>query len=716
MLFKPMSSWTRFLGIFDLFKYKFYFRIGTSIENSTIFSIFISLLVLAPLTIYFILIANNTINHTAAKTNVQEFDVNQRPNMTLNSDNFRLAVKIIQNTTAKFSGNIDDYFDITIGYYLIIQTNSTYAFPPPTLFTLEACQVGNFEDYEDFYNLNLRNAFCLSNHSMEIGGYFDESTIRYFEFDMATCGSNYKNKTNCLSPEIVQEELAGAYFYVYIESQDVDSSNYKSPLKRSLKSYFQLMDFTRRKEFQFYMEQVQLDTYDNMLYNTNPKTQYFNKQMDMVSDSLTLTQTNDTSLIRMQIFSSNKIQQIERTYQTLIEAAAIVGGISSFVIVLGAMISFLYNDMRLKVNLMNTLYNFDLDERKNTQQNQNKKENIKLFSPKPQQNQNKKENIKLFSPTNQKSKFRTLLVNNTIELNDLKSQSISKRFSENDIDIIISDEITKNDERKKINYLHKEGKKFEVINAETFPRSEKEKVILTNNVIFENDSLKNRGNNQKNLNLELSTVRKNDNNQKNEENNYLEEQKQSYDVLNSMREKKSRVIIDKISSNDEKYQEKSSKLHFSTWELLCSFLMPFFFLPSKVKMKYKLFQKACEYLMKYINLFYLIRMVDDVQKMKSILLNNHQIALFNYISKPIISLQEENAETQDNYLRNLENILCLTNNESQKEEIVKEIMSYYQELRMNGNWSLIDMRLFDYLNEDFKKTLKTTCSSSSHQK
>ena len=352
-----MKIVTKFCGVFDLFKYKFFFRIGTKIENSTFLSIFISFLVLTPLIVYFILIANNTIKHTSAKINVQEFDVNQRPYMTLNNDNFRLAFRFIQNNTVSFSGNIEDYFDLRIAYNQVNQTNSTFEFQPAIGIPLENCQEENFEYFKNYYDLNLGNAFCLSNHSMDIGGYWDENNVEYFQFDMATCGSYY-NKTNCMSPEIVESQLEGSYFYVYIESQDVDSSNYKSPLKRSMKTYFQLMDFTRRKEFQFYMEQVQLDTYHNMFYYSIPKTQYFNKQLDMISDSLTLTQTSDTALIRMQIFSSNKIQQIERTYMTLIEAAAVVGGVSSFVIVLGSMITFLYNDMKLKVKLINKLYTF----------------------------------------------------------------------------------------------------------------------------------------------------------------------------------------------------------------------------------------------------------------------------------------------------------------------------------------------------------------------
>ena len=133
-------------------------------------------------------------------------------------------------------------------------------------------------------------------------------------------------------------------------------------------------------------------------------------------------------------------------------------------------------------------------------------------------------------------------------------------------------------------------------------------------------------------------------------------------------------------------------------------------LPKELKLKFKLYQKSSGYLMKYIDIFYLIRMVDDVQKLKSILLNNHQIALFNYISKPMISLHndDEKEEGFENYLSHLEKFFILSKS-NQKELLTQDIIKYYGELKANGGWTLIDKKLFDYLDEKFKKILKMSC-------
>ena len=179
--------------------------------------------------------------------------------------------------------------------------------------------------------------FVLTNHSMNIGGYWDEEKAACLQIALGYC--NPTSNINCKSKIEIIDELQGGYIYVYTESQDVKTSNYRTPLKKSIKTYFQSLDFQRKKDLYFYMQQVELLTYDNLIYNYNANQQFFNKQFSMVSD-----------IIDMQIFVSNKIQTIQRTYMTLLEAAAVVGGISNFVLALGTFITFKYNDMRLKRN------------------------------------------------------------------------------------------------------------------------------------------------------------------------------------------------------------------------------------------------------------------------------------------------------------------------------------------------------------------------------
>jgi len=350
--------------------------------------------------------------------------------------------------------------------------------------------------------------------------------------------------------------------------------------------------------------------------------------------------------------------------------------------------------MKLKLKLINKLYTFDCDNNNTQQQIQEKKENVQLFLP------DKKKSIFTASEM-KKSTFKKLFHKSQIDALKLKAKQASES------EIIIPDEVTK-DDGKNFPSLQKSIKKFV---AEPFSITEENKItkgdILEN--LETNNPLKNIEIDRKSFQIELADL-KGEHNKKSKEIAKDEEQKQNFIESSYIKDKKNVELND---MKKEKSKKNNSKLKFSTCELIMCILIPFA-LPHKLKNKFRLYEKACEYLMKYINIFYLIRMVDDVQKLKSILLNNQQIALFNYISKPIIKLQDdENVETHDNYLSNLEKVFMLANNnDTQNEEIILEIMGYYQELKLNGAWSLIDARLFDYLDENFKKTLKLSLLNS----
>ena len=159
------------------------------------------------------------------------------------------------------------------------------------------------------------------------------------------------------------------------------------------------------------------------------------------------------------------------------------------------------------------------------------------------------------------------------------------------------------------------------------------------------------------------------------------------------------IICKNVVDNDiDKKEEKKNtqnkkKLKFHTWEIINCIVFPFC-KSQKTKIKYEIFKKASNYMLNYINIFSFIKKLVDIEKLKSILLNNHQITLFNYIAKPKISLISNQFTENDIFLKNDQN----NNNEN----ITQVIHNYYNELKRNGNLSLIDYRLYSYLDDDLK--------------
>ena len=651
-----MKRFLKSCEFMDKFKYKFYFRIGNTIQNSTLFSIFISILVISPLIAYFVLIANNTWQRTSPKINVQEYDVNKRPYMNLTKDNFRFAFRIILQNGSVFSGNITDYFQFDINYRFMAQNLSAFYQLDSQSFVMEKCKKENFMDFENYYDLNLRDAFCLSYDSMNIGGYWDEEKAACLQITLGYCNS--RSNINCKSKMEIIDELQGGYIYVYIESQDVDATNYKTPLKKSMKTYFQSLDLQRKKDWYFYMQQVELFTYDNLIYNYNANQQFFNKQFSMVSDSLT---ANDEShVVDMFIFSSNKIQIIERTYMTLLEAAAVVGGISSFVLVMGTFITFKYNDMRLQTKLINKLFSFDLNNSKKITETMKE---IKLFKTE-----------------------HDITEKNSAISRVLKKGSLKFKNTDTEPNINIANEIL-NIDSKNLNFFLTENKLKDFIDT---PRSSARN---DHNLESENSPIK--------FEMGLSSLSKIQNREDSSKKN-LSKSEEKYLKTIEYEKNNDFELNQQIKEN-----KKFTKIKFSTWEIINCIVFPFC-KSRKTRMKYDLYMKSSNYLLKYINIFNFIKRLEDIEKMKSILLNNHQLALFNYLSKPTVSLMNDESNDDDkNYMSHLDKLLLLTNNMNKNDEnITQVIQNYYNELIDKGNQTLIDIRLFDYLDEDFKRKLK----------
>ena len=87
--------------------------------------------------------------------------------------------------------------------------------------------------------------------------------------------------------------------------------------------------------------------------------------------------------------------------------------------------------------------------------------------------------------------------------------------------------------------------------------------------------------------------------------------------------------------------------------------------------KRKLYDIAYKCLEEFLDLTYIIRKIDETEKLKIILLEPHQIALFNFISKQVISLDNEKMKNHEmtklrNFYKNEDNLSKLLNEYKEK--------------------------------------------------
>ena len=361
---------TNLLSLFklDIFHHKFFFRIGKDNNNSTYFSILITYLVLTPLSIYFIVMLISIFNHSTAKINSQDLDITKRPLVTLKKESFQLGFKIMTyngeviNDTA-----VLNYLDIGVTHRSF--NRKSLQWTPYKYFSLRACNESDFaSEFNDFYQLNLINAICIKDFNFSMQGYWDEDNVEFSIIEIRPCNQAVSDN-KCMDMERIKEKLQYSYFYFYIQGEDADSNQYYNPIKKTMKTFFYQMDFLLQKQIYLSFKNVELLTNDGIFYNYNANEENYAKFADISVDvstfntsSMTYDGTNSATLISLLFFSSNTKQTIERTYPTILDVIADVGGISKFILVLGSIITLFFNEMKLTSKLLNEVYFFDLTD------------------------------------------------------------------------------------------------------------------------------------------------------------------------------------------------------------------------------------------------------------------------------------------------------------------------------------------------------------------
>jgi hypothetical protein len=147
----------------------------------------------------------------------------------------------------------------------------------------------------------------------------------------------------------------------------------------------------------------------------------------------------------------------------------------------------------------------------------------------------------------------------------------------------------------------------------------------------------------------------------------------------------------------EKNTQHIAKLKFSFFEVL---LKPFnkLFGCKKNKLKFKLYKKSQNILLDCLDISNIVFKLEEFEKLKMILLNKEQLAMFQFISKDICTIDERATLYSD--------ISKLKQFVRNKEEMFKMISSY--KIQLEGRYENItnlDSKLFNMLDEDIKGKL-----------
>ncbi|EAR90374.3 hypothetical protein TTHERM_00109270 (macronuclear) [Tetrahymena thermophila SB210] len=140
-----------------------------------------------------------------------------------------------------------------------------------------------------------------------------------------------------------------------------------------------------------------------------------------------------------------------------------------------------------------------------------------------------------------------------------------------------------------------------------------------------------------------------------------------------------------------------NKISFQGWEYYANF---FKFSKLCKRKRYELLQKGVDKLYNQIDIFYLVQKLLEVEKLKRLLLNENQIKLFEFIPKPLLTLDEQKSNNLS------DKIGLLYEDEKDIMQKTSEVQEAFQQIiNSKAKPSKIDIRILELLDPQFKQLL-----------
>lgn len=183
----------------------------------------------------------------------------------------------------------------------------------------------------------------------------------------------------------------------------------------------------------------------------------------------------------------------------------------------------------------------------------------------------------------------------------------------------------------------------------------------------------------------------------------------SFSIENSLRNDKiipktknaEKFTTDEISYKVKKTMEKLNRriknyeLSFSFIENIYAFILCNCFRSNKLKTKKKMYDLSEFAIDQFLDISYIIQKLEEFEKFKLVMLDSQQIALFDFISKELISLDDERIKSHD--------LTKMKNLNKNKEKLAQIIIKYQKKLKDKfTEVSPTDRKLIELLNEDLK--------------
>ena len=475
----------------------------------------------------------------------------------------------------------DTIFTIEVFLTKLIGSSPRVFMPLPTIKCRPEFTVG-FETFTSGFE----KTDCLLNTEVEIYGNQFEGQFQSLTFNLRVC-NNATDNNICKSEAEIVGFLKDKIFTVTYPDYNYDIDNFEIPYNLNFKTVMVSDLLTKAQWIGMSMKASHYKSDDNVILSEEKETilPIFDFKEAIVYPIVTTSQVlyfnNQITPLSMIYFqSSTNVHYISRRYQKLQEVLANMSGIANTLITVGMVLTALESKMQLLSTIIKNLYSF---KPKRKHGNRKKKD---------QQNDQEKDqerNIPIDQENNtrNKNKKEPIFIKQEIALSKLKSNEVTDSIKMNEVTIQVKENEQTPDVKNKIKQKY-------YVDEDPLQESQEDNPS-------EIDSAKK-------LNVKSNRVQKEYERVQNFENFYHKVKQPKNVQINSK-----------------------------------SFFM------AKIKKQFKrqltedqeIILKAEEVFEKEIDFVTILQKLQEIEKLKFILLSPHQLSLFNLLAKPTIDINND---------------------------------------------------------------------------
>ena len=308
---------------------------------------------------------------TLKRNNIIVYDstmyAQQLLSININSNSFYFAFGIEEPKT------LNRFIDETIYYPEIeftdrIKVNGDFITQAKKKLDYEKCNEKNFgENYQHLFSKGeLNNSYCLKNFNLTLTGGFQYEKMSYITIKIFPCKNTTENNNHCKPQKDIDYYLANGYFSILLKNFALYPSNFAFPVIPTLKDLFTTIGkkFYRYLIIKFGDTEIYTDT---GLFNEN---QHLEKYLQFREETQTISIVDEEHyksgkelcLVLLKLDDIIFIQK--RKYTKISEIFSRIGGSMQLIYTIFSLLSLLINKFDSELKIINSIFNFDLDNKK----------------------------------------------------------------------------------------------------------------------------------------------------------------------------------------------------------------------------------------------------------------------------------------------------------------------------------------------------------------